>query len=29
MEEKFTCEKIDLEKKGYFVLEDLVRFINM
>lgn len=22
-------EKLDLERKGYFILEDLVRFLNM
>lgn len=27
--EKFTEDKVDLEKKGYFVVEDLVRFLNM
>ena len=27
--ERFVSSKLDLEKKGYFVLEDLVRFLNM
>ena len=27
--EKFCCEKVDLERKGYFTVEDLVRFLNM
>lgn len=27
--EDFTMNTLDLEKKGYVVLEDIVRFLNM
>ena len=27
--EKFSLDKVDLERKGYFSVEDLVRFLNM
>lgn len=27
--EKFVASKIDMEKKGYIELEDLVRFLNI
>ena len=27
--EDFVGESLDLEKKGYIVLEDIVRFLNM
>lgn len=27
--EDFASESLDLEKKGYIVLEDIVRFLNM
>ena len=27
--EKFSVDKVDMERKGYFTVEDLVRFLNM